>query len=84
MKASWADEAKGFEVQFQNSDYEYLGWQVSLENPRYKECHERGHMQNTTNSNFRTVRERSFSNRGSHCTYWCTICKIWWNIDMSD
>ena len=81
--ASWVDKAKGYEEQFKKSDYAYLGWQVGNENVAYKQCHQAGHMQGI-NSNFRVVRDIQFSNRGSHCTYWCPVCKIWWNIDMSD
>jgi hypothetical protein len=81
---NWAQEATGFEEQFKQSDYKYLGWQLSFANEDFKRCYDLGHMQNTTNRNFRTVREQAFGSRGSHHTNWCTECKIWWNIDMSD
>jgi hypothetical protein len=78
----WGAEAKVFDEQIAQKGYKYLGWQLGLHNQDYKRCYELEHM--TGEWKDRAVKEKSFSNRGSHHTYWCDECKIYWNIDMSD
>lgn len=67
-------------------NYKYLGWQVYYgNNDDCKKCFELGHMNNKENTdNTKIVKYISFSTRGSHDTYWCDECKIWWIIDSSD
>ena len=79
----WLADLREYEGQF--ASYKYLGWQVGLENPDYKKCYDLGHMKWKEGTYTpAVVKEKSFSNRGTHHTYNCDECKIWWNIDMGD
>ena len=47
---------------------------LTEDNPEYGKCRDAGHK----------VKNRQHNSRGSNCTYWCTECKIFWKVDMSD
>jgi hypothetical protein len=65
-------------------DYKFLGWQVDTGNcEELKKCYEAGHMGHQGIENKKT-KDMQHNIRGSNCTYWCTACKHWWKIDMSD
>ena len=56
--------------------YQYLGWANGWEKTpiEVKECQSIGHKTN----------RKSYSNRGSHNTVSCDICKYFYNYDSSD
>jgi hypothetical protein len=56
--------------------YKYLGWMNGWTStpPEYTKCQKLGHI----------MHDISYSNRGSHHTKHCEICKIYCNYDSSD
>lgn len=83
----WTDNVKEFESQFADKGYKYLGWQLTFSNEDFKRCYDSGHMGGKPEGKKgcpTIVCNKVFSQRGSHDTNWCDVCKIWWNIDMSD
>ena len=64
--------------------YKFLGWQVHVGNcEEIKKCYELGHMGHQGEDK-RRVKDKQHNQRGSNCTYWCTECRNYWKIDMSD
>lgn len=63
--------------------YRFLGWNVSSDTaPEYKNCYNAAH-------NYRSAFPNAWHSvqhnpRGSDVTQWCTKCKIYWKVDMSD
>lgn len=70
----WLRTVRAFEGDLTERGYKHLGWQLSFQNEHFKRCREAKH----------SIGNKSFSQRGSHETYWCDECRHWWNIDMSD
>lgn len=63
--------------------YKFLGWQMAPGHgvPEYSHCVNEGHNYAAHRGGWEN---KQHTNSGSDCTYWCTTCKIYWKIDMSD
>jgi hypothetical protein len=62
------------EQECKDKGYDFLGWQVGLDNEKRNKCYSLGHK----------PKDIQHTPRGSDCTFWCDTCKIYWKIDMSD
>lgn len=65
--------------------YKFLGWNYTWENqtpPEYRHCVNEAH---NYYSSFPNVwKSVQHTPSGSDVTQWCTKCKIYWKVDMSD
>lgn len=84
LYAQYKDNPKGLENYFLGMNYKFLGWQATSDNTQeLKLCFELGHMGHQGQDK-KTVYDIQHTRTGSNVTYWCSECKHYWKIDMSD
>lgn len=73
------------EEQLIQQSYTFLGWQNGWgeTNPKeYSYCVNHAHNYHSSFPN--AWKSKQHTNSGSDVTQWCTKCRIYWKIDMSD
>lgn len=80
----YRDDPKGLEAHLAELGYKTLGWQVHSGNSsELKACLDLGHFGHDGLEKKR-VEDIQHTRTGSNVTYWCSECKNYWKIDMSD